>query len=376
MPDDGTLQIPDSLQFRKAPEPGRSVANPDEMRRFHAISAIPRFADAQGYYNYLKQKIDQATSHWKTFGDATSEQYARAYREQETALKTLKEKYEVRSKQQEALCTFALNLLTVGIAGPLAGQAAKFAVKGVSSDREFIEKAVDLAKEKVTEPVKTATEWGYKKLSGELAADPFMPAAASPAEFGAKVSKGINSRNSDMQDLLMALLESKDGLTVDGIKRLCEQIIPDPYIQSMPKGTLDESAIRKGAALSLWLAWGWARDVRYWYYHGSTNDFYKYQDERLDYKEIMLALRDAGVPAEVASQKDTLSHWMGRYEQIDEINMPGFIDWCNSGRWCQTMGQIFTQDRGAHNFWVQELPGQYAQMKMKQLTAFMGGKSE
>jgi hypothetical protein len=126
--------------------------------------------------------------------------------------------------------------------------------------------------------------------------------------------------------------------------------------------------------LSLWLAWGWSRDVNYWNIHGRTNDFYKYQDERLDFKGVMEALLKAGVPKEVASQEDVLSHWMGRYERIEEINMSGFIDWANSGRWCQTMARILPEE--TQKFWVGQLPGQFAEIKVKKLTAFMSAGAE
>jgi len=164
-----------SILYVPPPKPGRCVGDPVEMQQQRALMSIPAFTDSLHYIMLMQSLISEATTRWMAYVSAVTADYANAYSDQAATLKSVKKALEDRMKREEAIATFALNLLTVGVGGALAGQGVKMAIKGLGGKEEFIEKAVDYAKEKVTEPIQKMTEWTYKKLGLELQEDPFEP---------------------------------------------------------------------------------------------------------------------------------------------------------------------------------------------------------
>jgi len=372
------VDIPPQLRLRPTqPLPLQSVADPEEHKRFMARLSIPPYPKAAQYISLLESTISQCREHWGHYVDVTEQAYAWAWSHQGGVLENVKRKLEARRKREEAIATFALNLLTVGVGGALAGAATKGLVKsagglvGQELSKEFVDKAVDIAKEKVSEPIKHATEWAYKALAGEGSEDPFKPAGISPAEFGAELRSGVSYRTGTLWDMVVRLKrENITDITLAGARSLAEEIIPLPFLQEMPSLEIDAGSLKKKALLALWLAWAWARDEAYWKVHGSVmrGDSLNYQGERQDFESVMNDLLKLGVPSSVASQKDTVYHWGNRTELIDEINMPGFIAWANSMDWMRLMFQGVPHD----DDFLRKLPERMVEIRVKKWTAWMG----
>src|SRR5215470_11912019 len=85
---------------------------------------------AAGYVEYLADSINLADKLWSHYAWAVSKAYATAYKLNGNVLNAVKVKQEQRKAETEAFMSFALSLLTVGVAGGVAGAIArKFAAK-------------------------------------------------------------------------------------------------------------------------------------------------------------------------------------------------------------------------------------------------------
>jgi len=162
-------------------------------------------------------------------------------------------------------------------------------------------------------------------------------------------------------------------ISVQGARNLAQVIIPSPYIQNAPRDEIKPGDLKSKALLSLWLAWAWARDDAYWAVHGTIQQYNdRNKDERVDFEPVRKKLLSLGVPTNVVSQKDELSHWMNRTEIVDVINMPAFLAWAGSTAWIPVM---FNKTTPQDELWVSRLPGQMAQIKVKKATRwFLGGE--
>jgi hypothetical protein len=89
------------------------------------------------YVVSVEGEIRKATSSWKAYGYAVSWAYSKAYNDQGTVLSDIKQNLEQLRKKEEMVASFALTILTVGVAGPFAAAATN----------EVFERGADVVKE-------------------------------------------------------------------------------------------------------------------------------------------------------------------------------------------------------------------------------------
>ena len=373
MPDD-TLAIPDSLRLNTLKRSVGPAVDYEAVNRRMVLAKIPRYTDGMRYISLMQSVISDASTAWLRYAAATTEAYAQAWGKQKTALEDTKRKIEARSKRDEALATFALNLLTVGVGGPLAVASVKMAVKGLGGSDKFVEHAVKLVEEKSEEPIKTVTEWSYKKLGGEVSGDPFEPAAVSPTEFGAHLNQAVLYQTGTMTHLL-AKLQMAGDVSLAGAKALAELIVPTPFIQDAPSLDITAGALLPNSLFALWLAWLWGRDADYWRLHGVINlGCYHgaYQEERVDFAPILKSMLSVHIPESVAIQRESVSGLVGSSHTENLINMNSLLEWANSTQWCSLMYQRLK----TNDLWAGRLPEQMAMIKMKRATSWLNAGGE
>lgn len=307
------------------------------------VVAQKQLPDAQSYLIDLLFLFGRCKNDWDRYADAVSEAYAWAWTHQSAVLKGVKEGIEIRRKAEEADALFALNMLTCGVGGGLAAFAAKkvLSTAGEELSEKFVEKMVDMAKEKAQEPGKKASEWLYKHLGNPEVGEAFSPVGVSPAEFGAHIKEGIEYRMGTLWDLgEMLRQEAHNGITTEGARKVYETIANMPFIINRPKRQVSTGNLKVSALLALWLAWGWARDSKYWKIHSHlpTNG-----GENVDFEPVRASLVSCGVPEALISQQ--FMGWMA-YKDVEKlrksqkevdmvtdlkvIDMDAFINWANS----------------------------------------------
>jgi hypothetical protein len=112
---------------------------------------------AAGYIQFLADSINLADKLWSHYAWAVSKAYATAYKNNGDVLDHVKVKQQQRKAETEALMSFALSLLTVGVAGGVAGAIA----------RKFAAKRFDGSK--VAEDVtKDVLKWSTQKATAPL----------------------------------------------------------------------------------------------------------------------------------------------------------------------------------------------------------------
>jgi hypothetical protein len=351
------------------PKPGRCVGDPVEMQRARALMSIPTFDNPLAYITLMQSMIAEATTNWLAYKSAVTADYANAYADQAGTLKSVKKKMQERMEREKEFAVFALNLVTVGIGGALAGNAVKLGFKSLGAKEAFFEKAGEVAKEKISEPIAKVTEWGYKKLGLELEDDPFEPASMSPTEFGERMGTTLLYQSATLQGSLTKI-QLAGGYTLQGVRNLAQIIIPSPFIQNAPKEEIRPGDLKAKALLALWLGWAWARDDAYWRVHGRSVYDDRDRNERQDFEPIRKKLLSIGVPMNVVSHKETEYHWMNEQEQVDRIDMPGFLDWAGSTAWIPLM---FNKTTPQDDAWVAKMPLQMAQVKLKKAIKQVGG---
>jgi DNA-binding protein YbaB len=270
----------------------------------------------------LGQKIDQCKTHWEHYGQAASKAYAAAWHSQDKVLTQVKKRIEERMEAERAVMSFALSLVTVGVAGPLAGAAVKtlIAKAGIDMTQDEIKEAVKWAEEKVKEPTQKGTEWLVKRFEPPPDEEVFKPAGISPDEYGPQLLEGIEAQVGILQDLLVGLRESK-RVTLHGAKALTENIVDRTFVRDMPALEITSDLLTPKAGLALWMGWAWtaARDVDYRMDFQYANDMTPILD---------LALRPLGVPINLVS--GTYSTDRSGRQKKTVINMQGFVQWAKN----------------------------------------------
>jgi hypothetical protein len=229
-------------------------------------SLIPVFDGpdaARRYMDLVRDSITQAVAHWNHYGGIVKAAYASAWTNQERALKDAKTNIEQRKKGEEEALTFALNVLTVGVGGGIAGHLTKEFVEKVEKHGDLAKRVIEVATDMAKEGVKKSDEALSKYATGEVEDDPFRPPSITPAEFGGKVEQGIYAQTAPLTDALVEV-DRQSTITLASARNLAELVCTHPFIVLQPKINLDEEGMRRKASLALWIGWGWARDVPYW----------------------------------------------------------------------------------------------------------------
>jgi hypothetical protein len=82
----------------------------------------------------LRNKFHTAVAAWKVFADTAGKAYAHAYKQQGTILRHIHDQLVADRDAEAKILTFALSLVTVGIAGAVAGSLAGKMVTGMEKE--------------------------------------------------------------------------------------------------------------------------------------------------------------------------------------------------------------------------------------------------
>jgi hypothetical protein len=215
---------------------------------------------------------------WTHYGWATSKAYADAYKNNQGVLSHVKKKQEQRKQETEAYMSFALSLLTVGVAGgasPVPSpESSPASTTAARKPRKSQQKAAAPLIQAVT-----------GVLSPEVASnDVFSPGGMTPEQYTTSLHEGISWNVAFLTKLLYeAKWEPKDKtsvpttagekviklrsggqLTADGAKQLTEAILDTSFMKELPPLDIDIKTLTRKASLALWIGWAQARDAKYW----------------------------------------------------------------------------------------------------------------
>src|SRR5689334_18388068 len=101
-------------------------------------STVPQ--TTAGYIDYLASRINLADKMWTHYGWVMSGAYADAYQQNKAVLGKVKGALERQSKEERASMSFALSVLTVGVAGGVGGALGRW----LYEDRNFQDAAKDV----------------------------------------------------------------------------------------------------------------------------------------------------------------------------------------------------------------------------------------
>jgi hypothetical protein len=326
-------------------------------------ATVPKTVD--GYIGYLAQQIRRANDHWDHFGKAASAAYAKAYSHNEHILSSVRDIQVARKAADQAAMSFALSLLTVGVAGAAASAITKEISSKVTQDA-----AKDIVKQIVkTYPAPISSPAVHALSPDKAGNDVFAPSNVTPTEYMAKILEGISYRKGLLEDILDAaqwdpntslvkvpddsnsnstyvgITHWDDGqLTVSSAKLLAETILDTSYFQQMPSMQVNSDALLPKAQLALWIGWALNRDPEYWSGGDQTFDHYiiagpggggggqrlpKATSEQSDWLPVRNDLLALGVPTGLITSTLRIHVWTGDSTEIG-LYMWGFMSWASS----------------------------------------------
>jgi hypothetical protein len=318
---------------------------------------------AAGYIEYLADNITLADKLWTHFGWATSNAYASAYKQNQQTLNLVKKKQEERKAQREALYSFALSLLTVGVAGGIAGAVArKFAAKYYASSKVAEDVAKDVLKwssQKAAAPLNQSLS---EALSPDVSSkDVFSAGDTTPEEYTTSLQEGITHNVALLQKILFETkwdsakkstavegkvidLRSGGQLTADGAKLLTEAILATSFMSDMPPLDVDVGTLTRKASLALWIGWALARDAKYWNVKDAPIVNQRYDIgrgwvnlpvgpaffEQLEWEPVRQAIIRVGVLPQAVTMQSNMPVGQGRVQSQTGLYMRGFMEWSAS----------------------------------------------
>lgn len=328
--------------------------------------ASPSYDSVLGYVVDVEAEIHKATAAWQAYGYAASDAYSKAYVHQGEVLKAVSANLEQMRKDEEAMLSLAFTILTVGVAGPLASAFLKgkvdVAVEEVTAaikDQAVVKTAkaaAEVAKDSLSDSAKKVMEKASDKITESLQSpsreEAFQPSGIPPDQYGDELQEAIQRQTGALEDTVVTFLrKGSAGMTMDGAKRLSQGILNSDFITRAP-GAVNKSKLKTSASVALWLAWAWARDVKYWSVHniptipGVGKELAAFEPIR---KELVEQLH---LPAADINQKA-----FSVTGKFDIMNMSGLI------RWSFSAGARATLFAGMP---ANPLGRSYAEMQMQQ----------
>jgi hypothetical protein len=309
----------------------------------------------EGYIKYLESQITRAAEHWMHYGWAVSGAYADAYELQLRTLGKVKRAQEARKTAEHAFVNFCFSLLTVGVAGGVAGALARKMFTDAAGKKN--DTAIDAMKQvlqrgqqqKAYDPVMEALN-----PSTKTADDVFAPVGPTPAQYTAKLMEGITDKTSLLRDILdevqwsristgvkfegnvIPLKSSGDKLTAADAKYLVDAILNSSFMKEMPPQNVRSRDLTSKAALALWIGWAYARDDDYWGNSrwqqpiiGTVTATEAY-NEQFEWEPVRVDLLGLGVPGPQITTVGTDYGWMGKTKPMNGLWMWGFMKWASS----------------------------------------------
>jgi hypothetical protein len=235
---------------------------------------------ADAYLKFLADEIRRANDHWDHFGKAASAAYAKAYDSNGKVLQGVRSIKVARKAADDAMMSFVLSLLTVGVAGGVAGGLIAFPKSRAAETaaRDVVKLVIRGVGGELNDAVKALSP---DKVPGN---DVFAPADITPAEYMAKMLEGISYNKGLLEDILYevnynqdadrvvypagtTVLLSRSGngqVTAGSAKLLAEVITGTSFFQYMPSMSVNSEALTPKARLALWIGWALNRDPDYW----------------------------------------------------------------------------------------------------------------
>jgi hypothetical protein len=284
----------------------------------------------------VEAQIRKATARWKRYGYAVSKAYSEAYHEQEEVLKDVVENIKKMREEEAAVIKFAFTILTAGVGGPIAAAAAKkLVMKGVTDalEKKIGEAAIDAWKDGAADTAKKLVEGVSDKLGealeGGSSKSAFEPPGVPPDQYGDEVQGGIEELTELLEGSVVDFLTKGAKINSAESKKLADRILNSEFIKHPPAvDDRDEFTrkLKRKASLALWLAWGWARDVHYWYMR-SGDAVYTYAGKELVSFE---PVRKVLVEQLGISQANRQVYAPMKGGNVNIIDMYAFIQWCGS----------------------------------------------
>ena len=270
----------------------------------------------------LMGELSTAQHQWNTYATQLGRGYTAAYKEHETAIKAVQEKYRLAAES----AYWVLSLLCVAFAGGIAG--------GLMAP--WVEKAGSLRARTILDEMSQTVAQGTTQKGLEATrsgADPFKPAMKSPLEYWQDMHGEIGLCFSDLRASVEAWMSAADSdprysNPTPGIKKF----VQTPLLRDAPKDMPDEKKIAREAELGMWIAWAHVRDIDYWkervdavtnnegrHYREAYTD--KYMKEFQLLQPIVDRLKSLGVPAlGTSTAKPGLFAGPSRAETVLDIN--------------------------------------------------------
>jgi hypothetical protein len=301
---------------------------------------IPKKNTAQDYLGYLGREITRIGDYWFKFGEHSVIAYQRAWDDQGTVLTNVKKNLERTAMVQEAMMTFALNIVTVGVGGAIAGTMVKKVYSalekpGEAVAKELVDKAIEATKKKIEEPIKKITETSYKLLQSQPVEDAFNPPGLKPVAYGATLKAGILDRKIFLENMVHAIDVAGANISIDAALKLTTDVLNSPFMRDYPEN-VDEDLLYRKAYIAFWLGWIWVRDLPYWRMHS------RYYQEAQDFQPILDELTNI-FPSSVIARitQRLMPGYGGMGYQIDDnadsifgsqrvIDMERLIEWAYS----------------------------------------------
>jgi hypothetical protein len=324
-----------------------------------------------GYLEYLGDAITMTDKLWTHYGWAVSKAYADAYSKNLSVLGGIKIKQEQDRARNEAFMSFALSLLTVGVAGGVAGALARTFAKKVADGSKVAE---DVSKDVLKWSQQQAAAPLIKTVSATLSpevssGDVFSPSDTSPEQYTTGVQEGISYNLALLQKILfdakwdpskknttvgdkVITLRSGGELTTEGARLLADAITSSSFVSDPPPIDVDIANLTRKAKLALWIGWALARDADYWNSEDAPIMNYIYDAKRgwvplpvgpafweqLTWEPVRQAVVDVGGMYQAVTMQSNMPVGGGNFQIKKGLYMRGFMEWAASP---QALAQLF-----------------------------------
>jgi hypothetical protein len=165
--------------------------------------------------------------------------------------------------------------------------------------------------------------------------DPYQPVVEKTLIYASRLEEGIKKRSYWLKKMMDEFIDKADRWTPAAAALFEKAMLKfNPFIVDMPKDTGDEfkQNFQAEAEISMWVAWGLARDEKWWI--KEQDRWAQGQEERKNFYPIMQRLLALGVPL------DQIASWgTGYLDNRKLLDMVKFIAWAKKPKPKKTRGE-------------------------------------
>lgn len=292
-------------------------------------------ASAYEILNRTRNKIDSAQTGWEAYVKALIPAYDAAYDLHSGALTAAGTAAKLQAEELWKVLGLVMTVFGAPWLPKLLGPAKEFGAEMDGLVSNWVKDTVVAAGSEAKSAMKGTLVEQLKNIAVGQTNDPYKPVVEKTLIYASRLEEGIKKRAYWLKKMMDDCIDHADQWTPTAASQFEKATLNfNPFVVDMPTDIGDDfkKNFQAEAEISMWVAWGLARDEKWWI---KEQDSWKSgQEERKNFWPILQRLLTLGVPM------SEISSWgIGYLDNRQLLDMVKFIAWAKKPKPKKSRGE-------------------------------------